>query len=145
MKLLLQRVKKAQVIVEEKTVGEIGHGLLIFAAFEAGDDETLIEPLLNKALLYRVFPDGENKMNLNVQQVSGGILFVSQFTLAADTKKGLRPNFSPAAPPQEAKSLYQHAVRYLKNNHRPIATGVFAADMQVELVNDGPVTIWLES
>lgn len=140
---LIQRVSFAQVRVEEHIVGEIGQGLLVFLGVQANDDETRALRLLEKVLSYRVFGDEDDKMNLNVCQVGGELLVVSQFTLAADTKKGLRPNFSSAAKPELAKQLYdyfhQEAAKRIRTQ-----TGQFAAKMQVALQNDGPVTFWLE-
>jgi len=140
---LIQRVKHASVEVEGQTVGRIGSGLLLFLGVEKEDDEASAEALLKKVLAYRVFPDAEGKMNLNLQQAGGGLLVVSQFTLAADTRKGLRPSFSRAGSPALAESLYDHFVRRAREFHDPVATGVFAADMQVSLQNDGPVTFML--
>jgi len=108
------------------------------------DTQETANKLIDKILAYRIFADADNKMNCNVQQIDGGVLVVSQFTLAADTKKGLRPSFSSAAPPQQAQELYNYFVAQLRSKHQKIATGIFAADMQVSLVNDGPVTFMLE-
>ncbi|ROQ18596.1 D-tyrosyl-tRNA(Tyr) deacylase [Marinimicrobium koreense] len=142
---LIQRVKHASVEVEGQTVGRIDSGLLLFLGVEKEDDEASAEALLKKVLAYRVFPDAEGKMNLNLQQAGGGLLVVSQFTLAADTRKGLRPSFSRAGSPALAESLYDHFVSRAREFHDPVATGVFAADMQVSLQNDGPVTFMLSS
>lgn len=140
---LIQRVKQAKVEVEQQTVGEIAQGLLVLLGVEKDDDEQKADKLLEKVLNYRVFCDENGKMNLNVQQVGGSLLVVSQFTLAADTQKGLRPSFSKGAAPSDAERLYDYF-------HRQAAakiltqTGQFAADMQVSLQNDGPVTFWLQ-
>jgi D-tyrosyl-tRNA(Tyr) deacylase len=145
MKALIQRVSSAQVNVNGETVGKIGQGLLVLLGVERDDDRARAEKLLDKLLQYRIFSDADGKMNLSVQDVSGGVLLVSQFTLAADTNKGLRPSFSCAASPELAHELYDHAVGYLQKKHGDVATGIFAADMQVQLVNDGPVTFLLTS
>ncbi|OOR98084.1 D-tyrosyl-tRNA(Tyr) deacylase [Haemophilus paracuniculus] len=140
---LIQRVKWAKVEVENQIKGEISQGLLVLLGVEKEDDESKADRLLEKVLNYRVFSDENGKMNLNVQQASGSLLVVSQFTLAADTQKGLRPSFSRGASPQEAERLYdyfhQQASRKIHTQ-----TGQFAADMQVSLQNDGPVTFWLQ-
>ncbi|HSC75110.1 MAG TPA: D-aminoacyl-tRNA deacylase [Pseudomonadales bacterium] len=143
MKALIQRVSSAQVKVEGEIVGEIGQGLLVLLGVERNDDRACAEKLLDKLLQYRVFADAEGKMNLSVQDVSGGVLLVSQFTLAADTNKGLRPSFSGAATPELARELYDFSASYLQKKHADVATGVFAADMKVQLTNDGPVTFLL--
>ena len=145
MKTLIQRVSSAQVNVNGETVGKIGQGLLVLLGVERDDDRARTEKLLDKLLQYRVFSDADGKMNLSVRDVSGGVLLVSQFTLAADTSKGLRPSFSCAASPALARELYDYAVSYLQRQHNDVATGIFAADMQVQLVNDGPVTFLLTS
>lgn len=145
MLALIQRVARASVIVDEQTVGSIGLGMLVFLGVEKGDDVARADALINKVLRYRIFSDTENKMNLDVRQAGGGVLVVSQFTLAADTRKGLRPSFSSAADPATAERLYHHFVSGISAVHNPVATGIFAADMQVSLVNDGPVTFMLSS
>ena len=142
---LLQRVTEARVTVAGETVGAIGRGLLVFVAVEQGDSEARADRLLERILGYRVFPDAEGRMNLSVSDIGGGLLLVSQFTLAADTRKGMRPSFSPAAAPDEGRRLFDHLVERACARHAPVATGRFAADMQVALVNDGPVTLWLAS
>ncbi len=144
MKVLLQRVSEASVKIDGVVNGKINHGLLLFIGIEREDSTETCRKMAEKALAYRMFADDEGKMNLNVKQVSGGVLAISQFTLAADTKKGLRPGFSIAATPIQAKELYEVFIRNLKVLHKPIETGVFAADMKVSLVNDGPVTFLLE-
>lgn len=140
---LIQRVKWAKVEVDNQTVGEISTGLLVLLGVEQGDDQAKADRLLEKVLNYRVFADEQGKMNLNVQQAGGSLLVVSQFTLAADTQKGLRPSFSRGATPALAQTLYDyfHQQAALKIHTQ---TGQFAADMQVSLQNDGPVTFWLQ-
>ncbi|MAY70679.1 MAG: D-tyrosyl-tRNA(Tyr) deacylase [Halomonas sp.] len=145
MKALIQRVRRASVEVEDRTVGAIDHGLLALVGVEKGDDETAADRLLHKLLHYRVFADDQDKMNLNVQQAGGGLLLVSQFTLAADTRKGLRPSFSSAAPPAEGDRLFHYLLDQARQRHGPVASGEFGANMQVALINDGPVTFLLES
>ena len=143
MKVLLQRVKTARVEVAGETVGEIQRGLLLFIGIERHDSTEGVARMVDKLLAYRVFADAEGKMNLSVRDIGGGVLAVSQFTLAADTQKGLRPSFSCAAPPEQASTLFDLLVRSLRERHEPVACGIFAADMQVHLVNDGPVTFLL--
>lgn len=140
---LLQRVKRASVEVSGECVGKIDQGILLLLGIEKTDTEITADKLIDKILAYRMFADELNKMNANVQQIKGGVLVVSQFTLAADTNKGLRPSFSSAAPPPQAQALYNYFVARLQAKHSPVATGIFAADMQVSLVNDGPVTFML--
>lgn len=140
---LIQRVKKAQVDVNDECVGKIDQGLLLLLGIEKADTQSAADKLVDKILAYRVFADEQNKMNCNVQQIGGGVLVVSQFTLAADTQKGLRPSFSSAMPPVEAEQLYEYFVSQLRNKHKIVETGIFGADMQVSLVNDGPVTFML--
>lgn len=140
---LIQRVKRARVTVAGACVGEIEAGLLAFIAIERGDSDTLVSKLLHKLLRYRVFSDDAGKMNLSLKDIDGGLLLVSQFTLAADTNSGLRPSFTPAAAPEEGKRLFDALVSTARDAHARVATGVFGADMQVELVNDGPVTFSL--
>ena len=142
---LLQRVRTARVDVDGKTVATIGPGLLVFIGVEQRDDESRAERLLERLLGYRVFPDAAGKMNLSVADIGGGVLLVPQFTLAADTNKGMRPSFTPAAPPEEGKRLFDYLVERARTQHAPVEAGVFGADMQVTLTNDGPVTFWLES
>ncbi|MCE8053131.1 D-tyrosyl-tRNA(Tyr) deacylase [Halomonas daqingensis] len=145
MKALIQRVRRASVTVDERTVGAIDHGLLALVGVEKGDDETAAERLLHKLLHYRVFSDEAGKMNLDLQQVEGGLLLVSQFTLAADTRKGLRPSFSSAAPPADGERLFHYLLDRARSAWPRVESGEFAANMQVELINDGPVTFLLES
>ena len=141
---LLQRVRTAQVDVNGKTVATIEPGLLVFIGVEPGDDESRAERLLERLLGYRVFPDAAGKMNLSVADIGGGVLLVPQFTLAADTHKGMRPSFTSAATPEQGQRLFEYLVNCARTQHTPVESGVFGADMQVTLINDGPVTFWLE-
>lgn len=141
---LLQRVAEASVKVDGEIVGQIGQGLLVLLCAERGDTEKQADALLTKLLTYRVFYDADGKMNLNVGQVGGGVLLVPQFTLAADTRSGTRPSFTPAAPPDEARRLFDYAVSKAQAAHPVVQTGRFGADMKVALINDGPVTFWLQ-
>lgn len=141
---LIQRVRRASVDVNDQTVGAIGHGILLLLGVEANDGVQQLQKLADKVLKYRLFNDENGKMNLNLQQVNGELLVVSQFTLAADTNSGLRPSFTPAAVPAVAEPLYQEFVRYCQAKGVTVATGQFGADMQVSLINDGPVTFWLQ-
>lgn len=141
---LIQRVSQARVRVEGKVVGEIGAGLLALVCAERGDGEDEAGRLLGKLLAYRVFADEAGKMNRSIRDVAGGLLVVSQFTLAADTNSGTRPSFTPAAAPEEGRRLYEHFVACARREHPAVATGTFGAMMQVELINDGPVTFWLQ-
>ncbi len=141
---LLQRVRRAEVAVDELVIGKIGPGLLVLLGVEANDQPSMLKKLADKVLNYRLFNDENGKMNLNLQQVGGQLLVVSQFTLAADTRSGLRPSFTPAALPTVAEPLYQQFVQYCQAQGIDVATGQFGADMQVSLVNDGPVTFWLQ-
>ena len=145
MKALIQRVTHASVVVDGETIGAIDQGLLVLLGVEKLDDESVAAKLLEKLLNYRVFSDSAGKMNLSVSDICGGILLVSQFTLAADTKKGLRPGFSAAAAPEDAKALYEYCLQWLQAKHATVAAGKFGADMQVSLTNDGPVTFMLQS
>lgn len=141
---LLQRVSESRVSVHGKVIGAIGRGLLLLIGIERGDGEAQADRLLEKILNYRVFADANDRMNLSVQDVTGGLLLVPQFTLAADTRKGARPGFSAAATPDEGRRLFDYLVACAKQRHAVVATGEFGADMQVGLVNDGPVTFWLQ-
>ncbi|HWV14175.1 MAG TPA: D-aminoacyl-tRNA deacylase [Cellvibrio sp.] len=141
---VIQRVKSAAVDVADERVGEIAQGILLLLGIEKKDSEQTADKLMDKLLGYRIFADEQNKMNCNVQQINGGILVVSQFTLVADTQKGTRPGFSKAAAPADAQRLYDYFVARLRERHPQVATGIFAADMQVSLVNDGPVTFILQ-
>jgi D-aminoacyl-tRNA deacylase len=143
MLALIQRVRNASVDVDGEVIGAIGQGLLVLLGIEREDTEAEARRLLQKVLAYRVFPDAEGKMNLSVQDIQGGLLVVSQFTLAADTGKGLRPSFSSAKPPAEAEVLYNYFLAQAQGLHKTVASGRFGADMQVSLVNDGPVTFLL--
>ncbi|MCJ1883513.1 D-tyrosyl-tRNA(Tyr) deacylase [Pseudomonas sp. LA21] len=145
MKGLIQRVRGARVEVEGEVVGSIDHGLLVLVGVEPQDSEESVNRLLHKLLNYRVFGDDEGKMNLSLSDVGGGLLLVSQFTLAADTRKGLRPSFSSAAPPERGAALFDLLVEQARARHPVVATGRFGANMQVHLVNDGPVTFLLEA
>lgn len=145
MKILLQRVTQASVKVEGKVVGEINQGLLALVGIEREDTLESVQKGIDKLLKYRVFSDDEGKMNLSLKDIEGGLLMVSQFTIAADTKKGLRPSFTSAAAPALGLSLFDAAVAYAKMQMKHVETGEFGADMQVSLVNDGPVTFMLES
>lgn len=142
---LLQRVRCARVEVDGQAVGAIDAGLLAFVGVKRGDDAAVADRLLERVLGYRVFPDAEGRMNLSLRETRGGLLLVPQFTLAADTDKGMRPSFTPAAPPGDGRRLFEHFVAQARARHAPVASGVFGADMQVTLTNDGPVTLWLES
>ncbi len=144
MRLLLQRVSEARVDVDGRTVAAIGRGLLVFVGVEPGDGAAEAAWLAGKVLALRIFPDAEKPMNRSVTDVEGELLVVSQFTLAADTRRGNRPGFSTAAPPGEAQRVYETFVEELSARYPKVATGVFGADMQVGLVNDGPVTFLLD-
>ena len=144
MKALIQRVAEASVQVNNETVGSIGQGLLVLLGVEKNDGHIAVEKMAKKLLAYRVFADEQGKMNCSVSDINGGLLVVSQFTLAAETKKGLRPGFSLAAAPEKAESLYEVLLAELKKSGLTIQSGRFAADMKVSLVNDGPVTFMLE-
>ena len=141
MKAVLQRVSEARVVVDGQTVGDIAQGLLVLLCAERGDTEAVGQKMLDKILKLRVFYDEAGKMNRSVVDVHGGLLIVSQFTLAADTRSGTRPSFTGAAPADEGRRLYDAFVAQAKAQHPQVQTGVFGADMQVHLVNDGPVTI----
>lgn len=141
---LLQRVSAARVVVDGATAGAIGQGLLVLLGVEAADTSVEADRLIERILNYRVFADAAGKMNLSLREVRGGLLLVPQFTLAADTHKGLRPSFSTAAPPERGRALFDHAVAQAQRVHVPVAQGVFGAAMQVTLTNDGPVTFWLQ-
>lgn len=143
MKCLLQRVVRASVAVDQRVVGEIQRGLLVFVGVEPGDTDEIVLRMAKRLLSYRLFSDEEGKMNLNVQQAGGAILLVSQFTLAADTNSGNRPSFSTAAPPEQASRLCADLAQALTVENIRVETGQFGADMQVSLVNDGPVTFLL--
>jgi D-tyrosyl-tRNA(Tyr) deacylase len=137
---LIQRVARAHVEVDGRTVGAIDRGILALVGVEAADTPEVCARALEKVLTYRIFPDDAGKMNLSLQQIGGGLLLVPQFTLAADTRKGTRPSFSSAAQPDQARSLFETLLAAAQSAHAPVASGRFGADMQVHLVNDGPVT-----
>ena len=141
---LIQRVSSAKVEVDGEIVGQIGKGLLVLLGVEKDDDRQKADKLAEKVLNYRVFSDADDKMNLNIQQVAGEVLVVSQFTLVADTQKGLRPSFSKGAIPSLANELYEYFAQKCGEKVK-VECGRFAADMQVSLVNEGPVTFWLNS
>ena len=140
---LLQRVAEARVVVGGRVVGEIGAGILALVCAERGDDESGASRLVERILSFRMFGDEAGRMNLSVREVGGGLLLVPQFTLAADTRSGNRPSFTPAADPARGRSLFEHAVDCARALHPTVATGELGAHMQVALVNDGPVTFWL--
>lgn len=142
---LLQRVSKASVTVGDELTGAIGQGLLVLLCAERGDTEKVADGLIGKLLSYRVFNDDAGKMNRSVSDLSGGLLLVPQFTLAADTHSGTRPSFTPAAAPELGKYLFEYALTQARSMHAKVESGRFGAHMQVALVNDGPVTFWLQS
>ena len=144
MRALIQRVREARVEVDGACVGEIGQGLLALVGVQPADDAASVQRLLQRLLNYRVFSDADGKMNLSLRDVQGGLLLVSQFTLAADTRSGLRPSFSTAAPPTQGRELFELLLSEARAQHAPVASGRFGADMQVQLINDGPVTFLLE-
>jgi D-tyrosyl-tRNA(Tyr) deacylase len=141
---LLQRVTQATVLVDGTTIGAISVGLMVLICAERDDAETQANALLNKLLGYRVFPDEKGKMNRSIVDVAGGLLLVPQFTLAADTRSGTRPSFTPAATPEKGAILFNYFVAQARSRHPVVETGRFGADMQVSLINDGPVTFWLQ-
>lgn len=145
MRALLQRVSSARVTVAGRVTGEIGPGLLILICAMRGDTETEADQLAAKIVKLRIFRDAEDKMNLSLRDTGGAALVVSQFTLAADTSRGNRPGFSPAAPPEEGERLYRYFSDRLRVEGADVANGEFGADMDVALVNQGPVTIWLDT
>ena len=141
---LIQRVSSASVVVKQKNIGQISTGLLALIGVQRNDDENKADRLLQKLLNYRVFEDDQQRMNLSLQDIQGGLLLVPQFTLAADTVKGLRPGFSSAATPEEGKRLFEYLVHQAQSSYKQVSTGLFGASMQVSLVNEGPATFWLE-
>jgi D-aminoacyl-tRNA deacylase len=145
MRLLLQRVTEASVSVDNSVISSISKGLLVFVAFCASDTASELNKLSRKLLELRIFSDSQGKMNLSVQDIHGELLVVSQFTLFADCRRGRRPDFIQAAPPRQAEELYNLFISELHKSGLNVQAGIFAADMQVSLVNDGPVTIWLDS
>lgn len=142
---LIQRVTQAEVRIGGRVAGAIERGILALIGVSRGDDDPAVERLLERVLTYRIFPDAEGRMNLSLRDIQGGLLLVSQFTLAADTRKGTRAGFSTAAAPDEARRLYDLLIESARAAHPIVACGEFGADMQVSLVNDGPVTFWLET
>jgi D-tyrosyl-tRNA(Tyr) deacylase len=142
---LLQRVTEASVSIRGERVASIGRGLLVLVGVRPTDDEASARRLAGRLLQYRVFADAAGKMNLSLTQIRGDLLLVPQFTLAADTRKGLRPGFSGAAPPEQGKQLFDALLQAARTQHGEVGSGVFGAEMQVSLTNDGPVTLWLES
>jgi len=142
---LIQRVREARVVVAGDCIGEIAAGILALIGVEKMDESTQADRLLQRILGYRIFADSDDKMNLSLNDTGGGLLLVPQFTLAADTDKGMRPSFSVAAPPEKGRALFEYLGQQATAKHSPLAFGQFGADMQVSLVNDGPVTFWLES
>lgn len=141
---LIQRVKQASVTVNGKAIAEIKQGLLAFVGVEKQDDNVKAKRLVERVLSYRVFSDAEGKMNRSVKDIQASVLWVSQFTLVADTKKGNRPGFSRGAPPEQGKQLFDQVISHANQLHAKNAVGQFGADMQIALINDGPVTFWLE-
>ena len=142
---LIQRVTRAEVTVDSQTVGAIGRGILALVGVRRGDTTASAERLLERVLTYRIFSDEQGKMNLSLRDIQGELLLVSQFTLAADTQKGTRAGFSTAAAPEDARRLFDYFLDRARALHGTVASGVFGANMQVSLVNDGPVTFWLET
>lgn len=140
---LIQRVTQAQVVIEGQTVGQINTGILLLLGVEKEDNPPKAERLLERVLTYRIFPDDSGRMNLSLSTIQGGLLIVPQFTLPADTRKGTRPSFTTAAPPELGLDMYNYFVRLAKDRHPLVQTGTFGADMKVSLTNDGPVTFWL--
>ena len=146
MRVIIQRVKYANVKVHQEIVGKIGPGILIFAGFEESDSEIDFEWMANKIIQMRIFPDENGVMNISLLETKGEILAISQFTLHASTKKGNRPSYIKASKPDLAKNQFENFIKTLENKYiRPIQTGIFGADMKVELLNDGPVTIFIDS
>jgi D-tyrosyl-tRNA(Tyr) deacylase len=143
MKALIQRVSRAKVEVDGQITGEISQGLLVFIGIEKNDEQTQMHKMIKKILSYRVFYDADEKMNLSVKDIDGSLLLVSQFTLAADTSSGTRPGFSTAKTPVEAKKLYEYFLSNISQQYPKVQSGIFGADMQVSLTNDGPVTFLL--
>ena len=141
---LIQRVTEAKVVVNNENIGEIQQGVLALIGIEKEDSTDQTLRLLDKILSYRIFADADDKMNLSVKDINGGLLLVPQFTLAADTQKGSRPSFSSAASPEKAENLFNEFVEQANNKHQIVQTGQFGADMKISLLNDGPVTFWLQ-
>lgn len=145
MKALIQRVSQAHVSVKQEIIGEIQQGILLLLGVEKGDTQAQADKLIHKVANYRIFSDADGKMNLSVSDINGGVLVVSQFTLAAETTKGLRPGFSTAEIPDKAEAMYTYFYTQLAEKNISVATGSFGADMQISLINDGPVTFMLEA
>lgn len=145
MYALIQRVLNSKVVIQDKNIAQIGQGILAFIGIAKEDTEKQATRIVERILGYRVFEDSNNNMNHNLVDIKGGLLLVPQFTLAADTKKGMRPSFSNAKPPSEAKVLFNYLIEYAKKKYSYIACGEFGADMKVHLINDGPVTFLLNS
>ena len=141
---LLQRISEARVEVNGETIGAVGAGLLVLVGVQQGDSEAQADRLLERLLTFRVFPDEDGKMNLNLRDVGGGLLLVPQFTLAADTRKGTRASFTSAAPPEHSRKLFDYLLNAARQAHEPVGSGSFGQHMQVTLTNDGPVTFWIE-
>ena len=141
---LIQRVNEAKVVINNENIGEIGKGVLAFIGVEKNDTTHQVKRLLEKILSYRIFSDAEDKMNLSIKDIQGGLLLVPQFTLVADTHKGNRPSFSSAASPDIGKKLFNELISFAEKKHQQVEVGQFGADMKVALVNDGPVTFWLQ-
>lgn len=142
---LIQRVSRSEVRIGDRISGAIGAGIMALVGVAKGDDEAAADRLLERVLTYRIFPDTEGRMNASLRDTGGGLLLVPQFTLAADTRKGTRAGFSTAAAPEEARKLFNYLLSRARNHHPTVAAGEFGADMQVSLINDGPVTFWLEA
>lgn len=145
MQGLIQRVSSASVTIDQQVYGQINQGILLLLGVQKTDTREHADKLLQKVINYRIFSDAEGKMNLSLQDIGGELLIISQFTLAADTKKGLRPSFSSAAPPEQAEALYDYFLAQANGLYGGVSNGIFGADMQVSLCNDGPVTFNLES
>jgi D-aminoacyl-tRNA deacylase len=145
MRLLIQRVSEAKVAVNASTIGSIGTGLLVFIGVSLSDSREDADYLLDKLAGIRIFPDAAGKMNLNIEQAGGSLLVISQFTLFADCRRGRRPSFDQAAPPEQARNLYEYFIEQARRLPVPVETGKFQETMQVELINQGPVTIWIDS
>ena len=141
---LIQRVIRASVEVDSQIIGQIDQGILALIGVERGDREATADRMLQRIIGYRIFEDSAGKMNLSRAEINGGLLLVPQFTLAANTNSGMRPSFSTAAPPAEGERLFEYLVSQAEMSHPDVATGLFGADMQVSLINDGPVTFWLQ-
>ena len=141
---LIQRVTGARVVVEEKVVAQVGRGILALVGVEKEDDSGAARKLARRIIQYRIFPDADGRMNLSLHDVGGELLLVPQFTLPADTRKGMRPSFSSAAPPEAGQRLFRELAEFARAGHKRVQTGVFGANMQVSLTNDGPVTFWLQ-